>query len=118
MRPDSALVCLMCTAALGGVWSRAPLAAAPMVRYQEVRDWPRLPPAVQLGEAAGVAVDVNGHVFVFHRPGRGFDTSATTKLTEPAVLEIDADSGALIHSWGANMFLVPHGITIDAAPNE
>jgi peptidylamidoglycolate lyase len=60
---------------------------------------------------------MNGHVFVFHRPGRGFDTAATVKLTEPAVLEIDADTGALINSWGANAFLVPHGITIDPANN-
>jgi peptidylamidoglycolate lyase len=60
---------------------------------------------------------MNGHVFVFHRPGRGFDTAATAKLTEPAVLEIDADTGALINSWGANAFLVPHGITIDPANN-
>jgi len=86
-------------------------------RYEEVRDWPRLPANVQLGECAGVAVDVNGHVFVFHRPGRGFDTAATEKLTEPAVLEIDPMSGALVHAWGANTFLVPHGITIDSANN-
>jgi len=66
----------------------------PPERYAEVKDWPRLPPTVQLGECAGVAVDANGHVFVFHRPGRGFDTAATEKLTEPT-------------------FLVPHGITID-----
>jgi peptidylamidoglycolate lyase len=86
----------------------------PPERYTEVKDWPRLPPSVQLGECAGVAVDANGHVFVFHRPGRGFDTSATEKLTEPTVLEIDGVSGALLNSWGANTFLVPHGITIDA----
>jgi DNA-binding beta-propeller fold protein YncE len=86
-------------------------------RYEEVKDWPRLPAAVQLGECAGVAVDANGHVFVFHRPGRGFDTAATEKLTEPAVLEIDPVSGALVNAWGANMFLVPHGITIDSANN-
>jgi peptidylamidoglycolate lyase len=86
-------------------------------RYEEVKDWPRLPAAVQLGECAGVAVDANGHVFVFHRPGRGFDTAATEKLTEPAVLEIDPISGALVNAWGANMFLVPHGITIDSANN-
>jgi DNA-binding beta-propeller fold protein YncE len=90
---------------------------APADRYQEVQDWPRLPAGVQLGECAGVAVDSRGHVFVFHRPGRGFDTSATEKLTEPTVLEIDADSGRLINAWGANMFLVPHGISIDAAGN-
>ena len=86
-------------------------------RYEEVKEWPRLPAGVQLGECAGVAVDVNGHVFVFHRPGRGFDTAATEKLTEPVVLEIDPMSGALLHAWGANTFLVPHGITIDSANN-
>jgi peptidylamidoglycolate lyase len=86
-------------------------------RYEEVKDWPRLPASVQLGECAGVAADANGHIFVFHRPGRGFDPAATTKLPEAAVLEIDADSGRLINSWGANTFLVPHGITIDAANN-
>src|SRR5262245_54129728 len=93
------------------------LAAAPAGRYVEVKDWPRLPPNVQLGECAGVAVDAGGHVFVFHRPGRGFDTAATEKLTEPTVLEIDADSGTLLHAWGANQFLVPHGISIDGAGN-
>lgn len=97
----------------------APIIAlpAPVERYAEVRNWPALPPGVQLGEAAGVAVDVNGHVFIFHRPGRGFDVKATTKLTEPTVLEIDPDTGKLISSWGANMFLVPHGITIDGQNN-
>jgi peptidylamidoglycolate lyase len=89
----------------------------PPERYSEVKDWPRLPRTVQLGECAGVAVDANGHVFVFHRPGRGFDTAATEKLTEPTVLEIDPVSGALLNSWGANTFLVPHGITIDGGGN-
>jgi peptidylamidoglycolate lyase len=90
---------------------------APVARYEEVKDWPKLPSNVSLGEAAGVAVDRNGHVFIFHRPGRGFEPTATTKLTEPAVLEVDADSGKLLASWGANVFLVPHGITIDGSNN-
>ena len=72
---------------------------------EEVKDWPSLPPGVQLGEAAGVAVDVNGHVFVFHRPGRGFVLTEKTKLTEPTVFEIDANTGKLISSWGANTCL-------------
>jgi peptidylamidoglycolate lyase len=91
--------------------------AATTIRYEEVKTWPALPAHVQLGEAAGVAVDSHDHVFVFHRPGRGFDPSATDPLKEAAVLEIDADTGQLIRSWGANMFLVPHGITIDPANN-
>lgn len=86
-------------------------------RYEEVKDWPKLPQSVQLGEVAGVAVDRGGHVFVFHRPGRGFDPSAASKLTEPAVLELDGETGKLIAAWGANTFVVPHGISIDAENN-
>jgi peptidylamidoglycolate lyase len=91
--------------------------AASGVRYEEVKGWPRLPAGLEMGEAAGVAVDTNGHVFVFHRPGRGFDPAATELLKDRAVLEIDGATGQLIHSWGANTFLVPHGITIDGANN-
>jgi peptidylamidoglycolate lyase len=64
-----------------------------------------------------VDIDSHGHVFVFHRPGRGFEPEATEALTDPAVLELDAASGRLIASWGAKMFLVPHGITIDEDDN-
>jgi peptidylamidoglycolate lyase len=96
---------------------QTPVAARTAVHYEEVKTWPALPTSVQLGEAAGVAVDTHGHVFVFHRPGRGFDTSATEPLKEAAVLVIDPNTGQLIRSWGANVFLVPHGITIDGANN-
>ena len=48
---------------------------------------------------------------VFHRPGRGFEPGATELLDQPAVLEIDGATGSLIASWGAQTFLVPHGIT-------
>src|SRR3989441_6353889 len=91
----------------------AHLAAAHTVRYQEVKDWPRLPDGMQLGEVPGVDVDTQGHVFIFHRPGRGFEPTATEVLPDPAVLEVDADTGKLIASWGGHLFLVPHGITVD-----
>ena len=103
-------------AVIGGGFHRATFLAAAST-YGEVKDWPKLPPSVQLGECAGVAVDANGHVFIFHRPGRGFDPAATELLREPAVLEVDADSGRLISAWGANTFLVPHGISVDSASN-
>jgi peptidylamidoglycolate lyase len=89
------------------------MVATAAVRYDEVKNWPALPAGVQMGEAAGVAVDADGHVFVFHRPGRGFDPSASEPLKEAAVLVFAADTGRLVRSWGANRFLVPHGITVD-----
>lgn len=93
------------------------LTDAPLARYQEVKDWPKLPAGIRLGEVPGVAVDGHGHVFVFHRPGRGFEPDAKELLADPAVFEIDAESGNLIASWGAGMFLVPHGITVDDQNN-
>jgi peptidylamidoglycolate lyase len=108
-------VCLV--VAVGGRRYAPTIRAAALERYEEVKDWPKLPPSLHLGEVGGVAVDLNGHVFFFHRPGRGFDVKATEKLSEPAVLEVDGETGRLIASWGANMFLVPHGITIDSANN-
>ena len=114
-------VFLFATAAVAAVSSsgcdRPGIAAAPTVRYEEVTGWPALPAGMQMGEAAGVAVDAHGHVFVFHRPGRGFDPAATELLVDPAVLVIDAGTGRLIQAWGAGTFLVPHGITIDHANN-
>jgi peptidylamidoglycolate lyase len=109
------VVCLV--VAVGGRRYPPTIHAAALERYEEVKDWPKLPPSLHLGEVGGVAVDLNGHVFFFHRPGRGFDVKATEKLSDPAVLEVDGETGRLIASWGANMFLVPHGITIDSANN-
>jgi len=112
--PALAAVGLIVTLLAGG---RAGAVAATVTRYEEVKGWPSLPPDVHLGEVAGVSVDSNGHVLIFHRPGRGFDLKETTKLTEPTVLEIDANTGKLLSSWGANLFLVPHGISVDKQNN-
>ena len=92
-------------------------ASATVTHYEEVKDWPQLPASVHMGEAAGVDVDKNGHVFIFHRPGTGFAPQATSKLTEATVLEVDPETGKLINSWGANTFIVPHGISIDGENN-
>ena len=106
---------LTLTVANAGLRPGSAEAAAPA--YEEAKGWPQLPAGFQMGEAAGVAVDADGHVLVFHRPGRGFDTAATELLKDPAVLELDPRDGKLIRSWGANTFLVPHGITVDHENN-
>jgi peptidylamidoglycolate lyase len=94
-----------------------PVAVESQTAYQEVKDWPKLPAGIAFGEVPGVDIDAHGHVFVFHRPGRGFEPTATEVLAAPAILEFDGDSGTLIASFGAGMFLVPHGITIDGDNN-
>ena len=58
---------------LGLLAAALQLHAAPATRYEEVKDWLKLPAGVELGEVSGVATDASGHVFIFHRPGLGFD---------------------------------------------
>jgi peptidylamidoglycolate lyase len=110
--------------AIASLLSRAPALALNLADgasltgwYVEASDWPKLPPGVEMGETSAVAVDNAGHVFAFHRPGRGFEPGATALLTDPTILEFDPDSGKLLNSWGANTFLVPHGLTVDRDNN-
>src|SRR5437764_6567822 len=86
---------------------RVPMKAASSARYVEAKDWPKLPPGMQFGEVAGVDVDRDGHVLVFHRPGRGFEPNAKELLKDPAIVELDASTGRVISTWGADTFLVP-----------
>jgi peptidylamidoglycolate lyase len=90
---------------------------SPASGYQEVKSWPALPKGLELGEVPGVDVDSHGHVFIFHRPGRGFEPGATELLKDAAIVEVDGATGKFIAKWGANTFLVPHGITIDQHDN-
>lgn len=86
--------------------------------YVVVHGWPRLPEGLILGQVSGVEVDSHDHIFVFHR-GRSawFNGDRPDAITEPTVLMLDRDSGTLISSWGAHMFLTPHGLTVDNSDN-
>lgn len=87
--------------------------------YRVVRDWPQLPDGIFLGQVSGVDVDSQGRVFVFHRAdriwtGQDFGLDA---IQAPTLLILDGNSGELIESRGADMFVLPHGLTIDYEDN-
>jgi N-acyl-D-amino-acid deacylase len=67
--------------------------------YRLVPDWGQLPAGQQFGEVPGMTIDAGGKIFAFHR-------------NEPPVVEFDA-SGHVLKTWGAKMFVWPHGIRID-----
>jgi peptidylamidoglycolate lyase len=86
--------------------------------YEVVKDWPSLPKDHVLGLCAGVGVDSHNHVWVFHRCGRSWTKPfATEPITEPTISIIDGASGKLLRSWGANLFIMPHGLSIDHDDN-
>ena len=71
--------------------------------YREVENWPQLPANLKLGAVISVDVDPKGNIWVFHR-------------NQPPILELDP-SGKLLTSFGTDMFVQPHGMTIDREGN-
>lgn len=67
------------------------------------------PPGRTLGSSSGVAVDGRGHIWVADR------CSANSCAGSPLdpILEFDA-KGSFIKSFGAGMFLFPHGMSVDS----
>jgi len=66
--------------------------------YHPVEGWPTLPPNIKWGAVISVDSDPKGNIWAFHR-------------AQPPILEFDP-SGKLIKSFGMDMFVQPHGMTI------
>lgn len=99
-------------------WAASTQAAHAAERYEVVHGWPELPPGEILGQATGVDVDSKGNVWVFHRAGREWsDPFPQEPIGPPTVWVFDGPSGRLVKSWGANLFVMPHGLTIDRDDN-
>jgi peptidylamidoglycolate lyase len=93
-------------------------AGAASSTYEVVHGWPELPTGKILGQATGVGVDSHGNVYVFHRAGREWaEPLPTEPIVDPTVWVFDGRSGRLLRSWGADLFVMPHGLTIDAHDN-
>lgn len=87
------------------------------IDYELVDNWPHYPPGT-IGQPTGIDVDSNNHLFVFHRAGRLWTTPfPDTTIGRNTILEIDCESGEIINSWGANLFIMPHGLTVDQSNN-
>src|ERR1700686_5174765 len=80
--------------------------------YRTVENWAKLPVGRTWGSTAGVVVDRNGNIWVAERCGA--NSCAGSDL--PPILEFDS-SGKLLASFGAGMFVFPHGITVDKDGN-
>jgi peptidylamidoglycolate lyase len=88
------------------------------VAYELVSGWPALATGYQLGQPTGIGIDKDDHIFIFHRAGRKWTTPFPDSLiAKNTVLELDNETGKIINSWGANYFIMPHGLTVDKQNN-
>ena len=81
--------------------------------YETVTGWFHLPEGRKMGSTSAVDIDSKGHIWVAERCGA--NSCAGSKL-DP-ILEFDAKTGKLMKSFGAGMFIFPHGICIDKDDN-
>jgi DNA-binding beta-propeller fold protein YncE len=111
-------------AGLSFAQSVPPVNSAPNL-YRSIDGWAKLPDGRTWGSTAGVDVDPDGKsIWVAERCG-AFAPPSQFKPGEPfacdgsrldPILKFDA-SGKLVKSFGAGMFILPHGIHVDRAGN-
>lgn len=89
--------------------------AARGAEFQVIHGWPQLPEGDIIGQVAGIGCDSRGDVWVFHRGSRAWmaDPSKAGPIAEAAVYCFEGKSGKVRTKWGANTFLLPHGLFVD-----
>ena len=111
--------------ALGAYASQRELAAASPVSTKShslAAEWPKLTPDSYPDrcQVAGVAIGKDGNILALNRGENHWDPKNGFKrepIHKPAVLVIDPNTGSLVNSWGADMFVMPHQIYVDSAGN-
>lgn len=88
--------------------------------YQLLKNWPNLPGSFKLGNPTGIGFDSNQNIFIFHRADREWPLNGSmpgTCISSKTILMLDRDNGNLLNSWGDNLFIMPHGLTVDMNNN-
>lgn len=90
-------------------------------QYQLISNWPQLPVNYSLGQVTGIGIDTSQHIFIFHRAERewkatdiGFPDSTIAGTT---IIELEKETGKILNSWGRNLFIMPHGLSVDKQNN-
>ncbi|MBI3049529.1 MAG: hypothetical protein HYY76_14580 [Acidobacteria bacterium] len=102
--------------ALGVILAVLALAAAVQAQanpYRTIESFFKMPDGRKVGSTAGITIDRDGtHIWVFERCGGNYCTESGVA----PILKFD-QSGNVVKSFGAGMFIRPHGIHIDREGN-
>jgi streptogramin lyase len=112
MKPQATRVRIPLAAAIVGTIAMLGTARAQSNPYHLVENWAQLPAGRTFGAVIAVDVDRQGNVWAFERCGG--DTCAGSNVAP--ILKFDP-SGKLVNSFGAGMFVFPHGFYVDRDGN-
>lgn len=86
--------------------------------YELVKDWPQLPGNFQMSAVSAVAIDNDQDVIFFQRTNRKWtEVMPDTLISANTLFRLDGQTGAIKQRWGANQFIMPHGLTVDRENN-
>ena len=79
-----------------------------------VVQWAELPDGRTWGSTAGIDIGPDGHIWVYDRCGaNGLDGGCEANPTVDPVLKFDRDTAEVLASFGAGLFVLPHGLHVD-----
>ena len=83
-----------------------------------IKAWAGLPDDREWGSTAGVDIDPNdGHIWAYDRCGGvGLAGGCAENLVDP-IFKFHSETGEILTSFGAELFVLPHGIHVDADGN-
>jgi DNA-binding beta-propeller fold protein YncE len=83
-----------------------------------IRGWGPLPDGREWGSTAGVDIDpTDGHVWAYDRCGGIMLAGGCAENLVDPVVKFDRNTGEVLTSFGAGLFVLPHGIHVDADGN-
>ena len=82
-----------------------------------LKGWGGLPDGRTWGSTAGVDIGPDGHIWTYDRCGSVDLTDGCNDSTIDPILKFHSETGAVITSFGAGEFVLPHGIHVDSEGN-
>ena len=83
-----------------------------------IKGWGPLPDGREWGSTAGVDIDpIDGHVWAYDRCGGVMLAGGCAENLVDPVVKFDRNTGEVLASFGAGLFVLPHGIHVDADGN-
>ena len=95
----------------------APPAGTPAEAWSDVGAWPTPEAARLLGQVTGLDIDGYGRIYAFHRADRKWiEPFPSAPIAGETVTLLDP-SGNRLGGWGAGLFIMPHGLSLDRDGN-
>ena len=119
MAPEGDMAANMETGAAGAAGTTSDLVERPLPNPNPtvILDWAPLPDGRVWGSTAGIDIGPDGHVWAYDRCGGGLDGGCEANPELDPIFKFDKDTGEVLTSFGAGLFVTPHGFHVDSDGN-